>query len=315
MSGVKVSIIINCLNEEKKIRQAIDSVFNQTFKNWEIVFWDNASTDKSAEIAKSYGEKVRYFHSEETQPLGKVRNLCIGEARGEFIAFLDCDDIWLPQKLEKQVPLFEKNQNVGLVFSDAIYFSDNGEICQLYQKFKPPRGNLFPTLLRKYFLCMTSVVIRKSAFQSTSGFDDRLKYFEDACFFLHLAYKFDLDYCDEPLVKYYVSFDSRTVKLFGLLAQERELALQTLREAFPEIDEKFSEDIQAFKAKTNVQKAINEWADGCPSVAPSILKSTHPKNPLIHALYLITFLPRATFKYFFILNYKIKNWLNWYKFE
>jgi glycosyltransferase involved in cell wall biosynthesis len=309
-SGVKVSVIMNCLNEERNIRQAIDSVFNQTFKDWEIVFWDNGSTDKSAEIAKSYGEKVRYFFSEQTFPLGKARNLCIDKAKGEFIAFLDCDDIWFPQKLEKQIPLFEKDLDVGLVFSDAIYFGEKGEICQIFQKFKPPRGNIFSCLLRKYFICMTSVVIRRSAIENTALFDERLRYCEDANLIFKLAYKFKLDYCDEPLVKYYVSVDSRSLKYFAVLAQERDMTLQALRKEFPDIDEKFSEDIKIFQAKTNAQKAINEWTSGHSSRARSIIKLIHPKNPLIYALYLITFLPRSTFKILFILNYRIKSWVN-----
>tara|TARA_Y100001960_G_scaffold179083_1_gene187812 strand:- start:5638 stop:6585 length:948 start_codon:yes stop_codon:yes gene_type:complete len=315
MERPKVSVIMNCLNEERYVPQAIDSVFNQTFTDWEIVFWDNASTDRSAEIAKSYGEKVRYFCSEETYPVGKARNLCINQAQGEFVAFLDCDDIWLPQKLEKQIPLFEKSPDAGLVFSDAIYFNERGTICQIYKKFKPPRGNLFPHLLRKYFICIASVVIRKSAIDNIEGFNESLEFFEDACFFLKLAYKFKFDYIDEPLVKYRVRMDSGTIKDFGSLAQERDIALQSLKKEFPEIDKKFSEDIEVYQAKTNAQKAINEWANNHSSKARSILKSTYPKNPLIQALYLVTFLPHSTFKFLFILNYKIKNWLNWYKFE
>jgi len=314
MNEPRVSVIMNCLNEEKNIRQAIDSVFNQTFKDWEIVFWDNGSTDKSAEIAKSYGEKVRCFCSEKTFPLGKVRNLCIAEAKGEFIAFLDCDDTWFPQKLEKQIPLFEKDQDVGLVFSDAIYFGEKGDICQLYQKFKPLRGNIFSHLLRKYFLCMTTVVIRKSAMENTTLFDERLTYCEDANFFLRLAYKVKSDYCDEPLVRYYVSIKSRTLKQFAILAEERDITLQGLREEFPEIDEKFAEEIKVYQAKTNAQQVISEWASGHSSRARSIITSTRPKNPLIYVLYFITFLPPSALGYLFVLNYKLKSWLNWYKF-
>ena len=314
-SKVKVSVVMNCLNGEKYLSQAIDSVYNQTFKDWEIIFWDNASTDKSAEIAKSYGEKIRYFCSEKTYTLGKARNLSTKKTRGEFIAFLDCDDIWLSKKLEKQVSLLEKKEDVDLVFSDAIYFSEKGNLCQIYQKFKPDRGYIFSHLLRKYFLCFTSILVRKSAIGDKDWFNERLKYHEDADFCLRQAYKFKFDYCDEPLVKYYVSFDSRTVKDFGLLAREREITLESLRDEFPSIGENYSEEIKIYQVKTNVQKAISEWINGDPSKARSILKSIRYKNYLIRALYLITFLPRSTFKRLFFLNHQVKNWLNWYKFE
>lgn len=79
----------------------------KTYQNWEIVFWDNASTDDSTEIAKSYDSCIRYFISEKNYPnVGKVRNLDYKQTRGEYITILDVDDIWLPDKLEKQVCLF-----------------------------------------------------------------------------------------------------------------------------------------------------------------------------------------------------------------
>jgi glycosyltransferase involved in cell wall biosynthesis len=314
MGGPKVSIIMNCLNGERYLRQAIDSAFNQTYKEWEIIFWDNGSTDASAEIAKSYGDRVHYFNSEKTLALGKARNLCMAQAKGNYIAFLDCDDIWLPQKLEKQVPLFERDNEVGLVFSDAIYFNENGIICQLYKKAKPSRGRMLGELLRKYHLCITSVMIRKSAVQNIEWFNNTLSLCEDACFFLRLAYRFKLDYCDEPLVKYRVRPDSSTIKNFGGFAQERDLILEVMKNEFPNFEKEYEEDLKFWQAKTTTQKAINEWINKNPENARRILKNISIKNPLIYALFLITFLPISTFKTLFILNYKIKSWFNWYKF-
>ena len=315
MKSPKVSVIMNCLNGEAYLRQAIESVFNQTYQDWEIVFWDNGSTDNSAEIAKSYGKRIRYFWSEQTYPLGKARNLCMAQANGVYITFLDCDDFWLPEKLEKQIPLFDKDPEVALVFTDAIYFNDKGDICQIYKKFTPPNGRIFGQLFRKYFLCITSVAIRRSSIQDMDWFDKRMKFFEDACFFLRLAYKYKLDYCNEILVRYRVRPDSGTIREFGSLAFERDLTLKTLGKEFPDFENKFSEDIKKFQAKTNAQKAIYEWANRSPENARKILKETNPKNPLIHALFFITFLPNSAFKYLFILNYHLKNWFNWYKFE
>jgi len=315
MKSPKVSVIMNCLNGEAYLRQAIESVFNQTYQDWEIVFWDNGSTDNSAEIAKSYGKRIRYFRSEQTFPLGKARNLCMAQANGDYIAFLDCDDFWLPQKLEKQVPLFDKDLEVALVFTDAIYFNDKKDICQIYKKFTPPNGRIFRQLFRKYFLCFTSVVIRRSSIRNMDWFDKRIKLFEDACFFLRLAYKYKLDYCNEILVRYRVRPDSGTIRDFGSLAFERDLTLKTLSKEFPGFEKKFCEDIKKFQAKTNAQKAIYEWANRNPEKARKILKETNPKNPLIYTLFFITFLPNSVFKYLFILNYQLKNWFNWYKFE
>ncbi len=123
-----VSVIMNCLNCEKYLREAIDSVFAQTYEDWEIIFWeDKASKDGSENIATSYGRKLRYFRSDVSLPLYGSRNLAVQQARGKYIAILDCDDIWLPTKLEEQIPLLERDDKVGLVYSDIILFNEKGK--------------------------------------------------------------------------------------------------------------------------------------------------------------------------------------------
>src|SRR3990167_1275331 len=120
-----VSIVMNCYNSEKYLREAIDSIFAQTYQHWEIIFWDNASVDASAEIAKSYDDRLHYYRGTETVPLYAARNKALEKCNGEFIAFLDCDDLWLPRKLEKQIPLFS-DQLVALVYSDSLFMAENG---------------------------------------------------------------------------------------------------------------------------------------------------------------------------------------------
>src|SRR5579872_5126942 len=100
----KVTVIMNCLNGENFVRQAIQSVYDQTYKDWEIVFWDNASTDATAAIAKSFSDgRLRYFRSEKTVPLGQARQWALTEARGDWVAILDHDDALLPHRLERQI--------------------------------------------------------------------------------------------------------------------------------------------------------------------------------------------------------------------
>jgi len=99
MARPTVSILMNCLNGARYLREALDSVFAQTYTDWEILFWDDASTDESAKIAKSYGRKLRYFRGLGGMPLGYSRNCGLEKARGEYLAFLDCDDVWLPTHL------------------------------------------------------------------------------------------------------------------------------------------------------------------------------------------------------------------------
>ena len=198
-----VSVIMNGLNCAQYLQEAIESVFAQTYEDWEIVFWDNASTDSTAEIAKSYGPSVRYFRSDQTYPLGKARNLAIEKARGKYLAFLDSDDIWLPEKLEKQVWAFEKNSAVGLVYCDAIFFNDKGTNYRLYRRKKPPQGKIFRALFKKFYLPLPAVVIKRDALDRINlWFDERFTMVEDADLFMRIAHDYEVAYIDEPLAKW-----------------------------------------------------------------------------------------------------------------
>ena len=115
-----VSIIMNCYNGEEYLRDSINSVINQTYKNWEIIFWDNQSTDKSSEIFKGYSDKrLKYYLApSHTKILYEARNYATKKINGDFIAFLDVDDWWCSDKLEKQIPLFDDSE-VGLVYGNS----------------------------------------------------------------------------------------------------------------------------------------------------------------------------------------------------
>ena len=114
-----VSVIMNCFDGETYLPEALDSVLAQTFEDWEIVFWDNQSTDRSAEIFNSYADpRFRYWYAPDHTLLYEARNYAIERARGEFIAVLDTDDWWLPHKLEKQLPLFS-DPSVGFTCTNC----------------------------------------------------------------------------------------------------------------------------------------------------------------------------------------------------
>ena len=99
---------MNCFNGEKHLREAIKSVINQTYQNWEIIFWDNVSVDRSSKIIKSYDDlRIKYFLAKKNIPLGGARNKAIQKCNGDFIAFLDVDDLWFPEKLSLQIPLLK----------------------------------------------------------------------------------------------------------------------------------------------------------------------------------------------------------------
>src|ERR1041385_8210295 len=113
-----VSVIMNCFNSATYLREALDTVRAQSFRNWELIFWDNQSTDQSREIFHSYSDpRFRYFHAPTHTSLGAARNHAVKQATAAWLAFLDCDDEWEPHKLSLQLSETERYGDVGIVYS------------------------------------------------------------------------------------------------------------------------------------------------------------------------------------------------------
>jgi glycosyltransferase involved in cell wall biosynthesis len=111
-----VSVIVNCYNGETYLAEAVKSILEQTYKNFEVIFWDNQSKDKSAIIYKSFKDKrLKYYYAQKHTPLYDARNLAIKKSKGKFIAFLDTDDLWTKNKLYLQV-LKLKNKRIVKIF-------------------------------------------------------------------------------------------------------------------------------------------------------------------------------------------------------
>jgi glycosyltransferase involved in cell wall biosynthesis len=155
------SIIIIFLNEDKFIREALESVFSQTYDTWELLLVDDGSTDASPDIARWYVErragKVRYLAHEGHQNRGMSasRNLGISHAGGEYIAFLDADDVWFPEKLEQQVTILESHSEAAMVYGPGqMWYSWTGNSEDIQRDFVPkqtgvPIDGSNPTKVRK----------------------------------------------------------------------------------------------------------------------------------------------------------------------
>ena len=106
MNKPLVSIVMNCFNGEKFLKRALKSIINQRYYNWELIFWDNLSTDQSKNIFLSFDDKrLKYFCSKKFKKLYDARNDALEKCNGKYISFLDVDDCWLEEKLNKQVEL------------------------------------------------------------------------------------------------------------------------------------------------------------------------------------------------------------------
>ena len=184
-----VSIIMNVRNGAATLREALESALSQTFHDWELIVWDDCSSDDSAAIvAKFTDSRLRYFLAPRDTSLGEARELAIREARGDWLAFLDQDDIWLPRKLELQCELIDSPQ-VGLVYGRTVRFNRLGgqrDYDEFHEFSDLPEVDLFGELLgRGCFIAMSSVLIRRSAVEEIGGIPARIHITPD--YFLYLA--------------------------------------------------------------------------------------------------------------------------------
>lgn len=208
-----VSVIMNCYNSDTYLKEAIDSVLAQTYQNWEIIFWNNQSTDRSAEIVKSYDdERIKYFYAPKHTLLGEARNLAVEKASGEWIGILDCDDVWHDGKLEIQ--LANIDVSIGMIYSRAEFLvEDNCGKSYMAKSIKKsyypkrktlPSGNIFSELLYDCFIPLPSVLIKMDLFIEVGGIDGSLKVAEDYDIFLKIANISHVKAIDEILCKYRV---------------------------------------------------------------------------------------------------------------
>lgn len=208
-----ITIIMNCYNGAKYLRHAIDSVLGQTWRNWELIFWDNQSVDNSAEIFSNYNDpRLKYFLAPHHTYLYEARNYAMEHAKGEFFAFLDVDDWWEPEKLERQMPFFQ-DPHVGIVCGNFRVCSEKKRKVWVAMKKSPPVGWVLPQLLECYYVGLLTLTVRREAVESLDHlFDSRFHIIGDFDFVIRLATKWKLRYLSEPLANYRIHGNNETAK-------------------------------------------------------------------------------------------------------
>jgi glycosyltransferase involved in cell wall biosynthesis len=203
-----VSVVIATHNYGRYLSAALDSALEQTFRDFEIIVVDDGSTDHTPAVVQPYLREMRIVYERtERQGQPKAKNLGIRLARGPLIAFLDADDVWLPTKLERQMPLFEADRDVGVVYSRRLVIDDEGWELEYVQ---PPlhRGWVLPRIFRNNFVCFSSSVVRRHVFDAVGGFDESIGLAIDYDLWLRVALGYRFDYVDQALVKYRTGHDS-----------------------------------------------------------------------------------------------------------
>ena len=202
-----VSVITIFFNAEKFFEEAIESVFAQTYNNWELLLVDDGSSDRSTKIARKYAqeypEKVRYLEHEchENRGMSATRNLGISNAKGKYITFLDSDDIWLPEKLERQVEILESYPEAAFVCNPAQWwYSWTGNSADrqrdFVQKLDLPLNTLVqpPTLLILFlndeWASLCDILVRREVVEAIGGYESSFRgMYEDQAFHAKLCLK------------------------------------------------------------------------------------------------------------------------------
>ena len=196
----RVSVIIPAHNSAPFIAEAIEGVLVQTYRDFEIVVVDDGSNDHTGNVVKQFGSAVHY-HRQSNQGVAAARNAGIQLTAGEFVCLLDADDVWMPEKLARQLEFIAAHPDVGLLFSDAFEFEGNtihkASILAtmtfgVEAKSQVPIPDAFRKLLISNFIPTSSVMIRRSCFAVTGLFDAALPNAEDRDMWLRLAAHFPI---------------------------------------------------------------------------------------------------------------------------
>jgi len=200
----KVTVIIPTYNCARYIGEAVDSVLAQTYPVHEILVVDDGSTDNTRDVLSKYREPVRYIPQKNAGPPA-ARNNGILQATGDYIAFLDSDDLWLPHKLQAQMECFQQHPEYGMVYCDMKTFDDTGileESVKITRHLTYYTGDIFPQLFAETIFQTSALVVRRTCFDKVGLLDTTLPMGDDYEIFLRLARYYHVGCVDEPLILY-----------------------------------------------------------------------------------------------------------------
>lgn len=208
----KVSVIMSVYNGEKFLRDSIESILNQTFNDFEFIIIDDCSTDKTADIIKTYSyrdPRIRIITNEQNLGLTKSLNIGINESRGEFIARMDSDDVTLPERFEKQVRFLDENKDYGVVGAWAKVIDDLGVEVDEFD-WETDDKTIRKNLIKWNSMIHPLAMIRKDILEKVGMYSENLRYAQDYDLWFRVAKVSKLANLPEFLLKYRISNKSIT---------------------------------------------------------------------------------------------------------
>lgn len=206
----RVSVVVPAYNAAATIGQALESVFGQSFQDFEVVVVDDGSTDNTRRVLAGYGDRIRVLAKANEGKPAAARNLGVRAAAGQLVAFLDADDWWREDKLERQVAVFGGRPEVGLVYTGDATVDADGKTLSVNPCPPGARGRIYDLLTVRNVMVGSSVMARRMAIVHAGGFDEGLTSIENWDLWIRIARDWTIEYIDEPLTLYRVHEGNRS---------------------------------------------------------------------------------------------------------
>lgn len=220
-----VSVIIPSFNRAYILSRTLESVFAQTYPHMEVILVDDGSTDKTEEVCQGFS-KLQYFY-QENSGVSMARNQGVRKSRGEYIAFLDSDDEWLPEKLQKQVEFLESHPEFSWVHGEEIWIR-NGRRVNPMKKHQKGGGNQFFKSLNLCLISPSTVMMKRTLFDEFEGFDPEFTVCEDYDLWLRILSRYPVGFIDEYLIKKYGGHEDQLSKKYFAMDYFRVKTLEKL---------------------------------------------------------------------------------------
>jgi glycosyltransferase involved in cell wall biosynthesis len=199
-----ISVIIPTYNRAQFLPQALDSVLEQTFQDLEIIVIDDCSTDHTPDVLRPYQSRIVYSRVPENRGVAYARNLGLQRAQGDYIAFLDSDDFWKSEKLQKQRDFLKKCPEYSLVATQCLVkvIDDNFQTLEYVLKEEVHYELSYENIFKRPFIMPSSLLVKKQCFQEIGLFDESLRVLEDIDMYLRMARYYKIGFINEPLTVY-----------------------------------------------------------------------------------------------------------------
>lgn len=298
-----ISILMNCFNGEKYLKEAIDSVFNQTYKNWEIIFIDNCSSDKSADIANSYGLKLKYFKTPKNIPFGEARAFGVERCNGDYLMYLDVDDRYHNNTVEILINEII-NTNYLVVYSGHININENGKKIGTHET-RPKSGIIFSDLLKQYDVPTASLIMDMNKYKKLGHiYDSEMEVSAEYNHFLKLSVKNQFKCIEGTVIDYRIHSNGLTLKRGASAFKDRVKTLNDIILEYPETLKTHAEEYKEAFARADYYLARKFINDNDLTAARKILRKHVFLSLNYFAVYLTLFMPNYLRTKIFKLKYK-----------